>query len=88
MRILFLLFLVLGVACAGGIVKPRSFSKRTFRFCSAKETPIPEAKLCYRRCIKRRLLGKCKEWRLDISDLTDPLIHSKFLAADFQVKVD
>ena len=88
MKTLFLLFLVLGVACAGGVVKPRAFSKRTFRFCSIKDRKDNVAKLCYRRCLKRRLLGSCKKYILDTYDLRDPLIHSKFLAADFKVLVD
>jgi len=88
MKTLFLLFLFLGIACAGGIVKPRAFSERTMRFCTKKDLPNPEAKLCYRRCEKRRILGSCKKWKLDFYNLNLPIIHNSFIAAGFKVSVD
>ena len=89
MRLLILLMLTNTGACSSfrPTTTPRVFHERTFRFCSVDDLPKFAGKLCYRRCIKRRILGKCKKWQLDSYDLSDPSIHIKFLSAGMKVKV-
>ena len=70
--------------------KPRLFSKRRIDFCTAKHLPNYAAKLCYNRCIKYKIMGKCKDkYKVtDVYDLTDPKVHDDFVAANFKVLVE
>ena len=84
--------LVLGLACSS-ISGLRQFSLRTYKPCLDKypmnpQVENPIGKVCYRWCKKYRAFGKnqslkCKEWGMDVKDLTKKEDFIEFRAGNF-----
>jgi hypothetical protein len=87
--ILLLMISVISWSCSSTTfakkLEPRTFRKRTYRFCDPREIEDPIGKLCYRYCSRSLLWKKCKETKLIIEDLSDKDTFDKFRNAGFNV---
>lgn len=78
-------FLISGMSCSTSLVaSSRSFNNKVFRMCQDFEDPNPIGKVCYRTCVKYKMLSsKCKEWETTKYDLTKRDDFLKFRSANF-----
>lgn len=81
--------LVLGAqmtSCAKGS-KPyrnleRKWQDKMWRPCQDRETKSPVGKLCNRVC-KKRKGKKCKKWKVNVKNFSDPKTFQAFRSAGF-----
>ena len=84
-----LMICVISWSCSSTIfakkLEPRTFRKRTYRFCDPREVKDFVGKLCYRYCSRSLLWKKCRETKLIVENLADKDTFDKFRSAGFNV---
>lgn len=73
-------------SCASQTTSLKSFEDRFYFFCDEAEVKDYVGKACHPYCIKNKFLSKeCKEWGVDVLDLSNPVDFAKFKSAGFMI---
>jgi hypothetical protein len=86
--VIVILIMIIIASCAEALLSPRSFQERRYRPCQNDEVTPATGRVCHRYCAKYKALHSdisenCKEWRVDIKDLTKEADFLEFRSAGF-----